>query len=133
MISFAKRLIAPLIALIAAGSAQPALARATAAHPALWAVADADTTIYLFGTIHLLPTDYKWRSEKLDQAMAASQQLVVETIVDEKDPHQMLGALAGLAFSPNLPPISERVAPDKRPLLDAAIKKSGLPRAHFDQ
>ena len=25
------------------------------AHPALWEVKDADTTIYLFGTIHLLP------------------------------------------------------------------------------
>ena len=34
----------------------PAAAKAPqAAHPALWAVADADTTVYLFGTIHLLP------------------------------------------------------------------------------
>ena len=36
------------------------------AHPALWVVKDADTTIYLFGTVHLLPTDTDWaeRSEE---------------------------------------------------------------------
>ena len=129
-----KRLFTPVAALLALGTAQSAAAKApTPAKPALWAVADADTTIYLFGTIHLLPPEYQWRTRKLDDAVAASQQLMVETIVDESNPHQMLAALAGLAFSKDLPPISERVPPEKRAALDAAIKKSGLPRAHFDQ
>ena len=64
-----QRLFAPVAALLALGAA-PADARAPqTARPALWAVSDADTTIYLFGTIHLLPENYQWRTAKFDQAV----------------------------------------------------------------
>jgi uncharacterized protein YbaP (TraB family) len=115
--------------------AMPAAARPSAppvAHPALWAIADADTTVYLFGTIHLLPENYRWQSAKLDNAVTGSQQLMVETIVDEKNPQKLMQALAGLAFTPGLPPIAERVPPAKRGALDAAIARSGIPRKAFD-
>src|SRR6266550_7168566 len=93
--------------------AAPAAARtAPVAHPALWSVADADTTVYLFGTIHLLPENYRWRSVKLDEAVTGSQQLVVETIVDEKNPQKLMSALTGLGFSKGLPPIAQRVPPE---------------------
>jgi len=114
--------------------AGPAAAKtAPPAHPALWAVADADTTVYLFGTIHLLPEKYRWRTPTFDQAVEGSQQLVVETIVDEKNPQKMMSALAGLAFSKGLPPIATRVPEAKRAALEAAIRKSGIPRPLFDQ
>ena len=129
--SILHRIIAALgISLLLAG---PAQAKAPVANPALWAVSDADTTVYLFGTIHLLPKNYSWRSAKLDQAVNGSQQLMVETIVDENNPKEMLAALAALAFSRNLPPIAQRVPAAKRPALEAAIKASGIPRATFDQ
>lgn len=120
------------LALLAFTTAVPASAK-TAPSPALWAVSDADTTVYLFGTIHLLPENYAWRTPRFDQAVAGSQQLVVETIVDESNPHEMLSALAGLGFSPGQPPIAERVPAAKRAALEAAIAKSGLPRASFDR
>ena len=120
------------LSLLAIGT--PAAAKtAPAARPALWQVSDADTTVYLFGTIHLLPKNYRWRTAKFDQAVAGSQQLVVETIVDETNPHEMMAALSTLAFSPNLPPITSRVPPAKRPALEAAIQKSGMPRSAFDR
>ena len=111
-----------------------AQARAPAARPALWQVSDADTTIYLFGTIHLLPENYQWRTAKFDNAVASSQQLVIETIVDQKDPTKIMSAMASLAFnSPNLPPLIDRVSPEKRPALAAAVKKSGFPPQAFDR
>lgn len=111
-----------------------AQARAPAARPALWQVSDADTTIYLFGTIHLLPENYQWRTAKFDDAVASSQQLVIETIVDQKDPTKIMSAMASLAFnSPNLPPLIDRVSPPKRPALAAAVKKSGFPPQAFDR
>ena len=64
--------------------------------PALWSVADADTTIYLFGTIHLLPENFQWRTARFDQAIDSSQQLVVETIVDDKDPTKIMAAMSSL-------------------------------------
>lgn len=113
----------------------PAEARTSqVAKPALWQVSDADTTIYLFGTIHLLPANYQWRTPKFDQAMASSQELVVETIVDEKDPTKLMSALTSLAFNtPNLPPLSARVPPAKRAALAEAVKRSGLPAQAFDR
>lgn len=125
-----KRLFAPVAAMLALGAAP---ATAAPAHPALWAVADADTTIYLFGTIHLLPEKYQWRTAKFDEAVNGSQELVIETIVDEKDPTKIMSALASLAFSKGLPPIAERVPPEKRAALEDAIKLSGMPRPAFDQ
>ena len=124
------RLFAPLAALLAFS---PAGAATPAARPALWAVSDADTTIYLFGTIHLLPENYAWRTPKIDHAVGGSQQLVVETIVDDKNPQKLFQALASLAFSPNQPPLASRVAPEKRAALTEAVRKSGLPPQALDR
>src|SRR3954470_3958317 len=73
--------------------------------PALWSVSDADTTVYLFGTIHLLPEKQQWQTPKFAKAVDRSQELVVETIIDEKNPMQLFGLLSKLGFSNNLPPI----------------------------
>ena len=52
------------------------------ARPALWVVKGADTTIYLFGTVHLLPNDTAWHYPALDKAMADSQTLYIEVADD---------------------------------------------------
>jgi uncharacterized protein YbaP (TraB family) len=120
------------LAATAAAGLLPQAAEAKVA-PALWSVSDADTTVYLFGTIHLLPDKYNWRTAKLDQAMAGSNELVVETIIDEKNPMALMSILARLAISPGLPPIAQRVPPEKRAALAAAIKKSGIPAPAYDR
>jgi uncharacterized protein YbaP (TraB family) len=127
-----RRMLAALGLPLAFGAA-PAEAKTPIARPALWSVSDADTTVYLFGTIHLLPEQYKWRSAKFDAAVSGSQELVVETIVDDKNPTALMAALASMAFSPNLPPLAQRVPPEKRPALAAAMKESGIPPSAFDR
>ena len=126
-----RRVLAPAVALLAFGSAAEARAPQQA-RPALWAVSDADTTIYLFGTIHLLPSDLKWRTAKLDDAMTNSQELVVETIIDEKNPTKLFSAMASLGLAKGLPPLIQRVPPARRPALEAAIKKSGVPQQAYN-
>jgi uncharacterized protein len=131
-----QRLLAPLAALLALGSSATAQAKASAAvaHPALWEVSDPDTKIYLFGTIHLLPANYQWRTAKFDDALEGSQELIVETIVDQKNPAKLMSAMAALAFNtPNLPPLADRVPAARRAALAAAIKKSGFPPQAFDR
>jgi len=125
-----KRLFAPLAAFLAVAS--PAAARAPQqAKPALWEVSDADSTLYLFGTIHLLPTGYHWRTPKFDQALNNSNELVVETIVDLQHPDEILAAKRDLGYSAGLPPIEDRVPPAKRPRLRAMIAKTGVPEQYF--
>ena len=129
---FGRRLAA-FGAIAATACASVPAAEPKPASPALWKVADADTTIYLFGTIHLLPPGTKWRSPVFDEAAAGSDTLVVETDIDESNPTATLGELFKLAISPGLPPLSERVDPDKRAALAAAIAKSGIPAAALDK
>ena len=132
--SLFRRAVAALgLGVLLVGAPVPAKAPHSA-RPALWQVSDSDTTIYLFGTIHLLPDNYQWRTAKFDEAMASSQQLVIETIVDEKNPTTIMSAMASLAFNaPNLPPLIDRVSPDKRPALAEAVRKSGFPPRGFDR
>ncbi|MEO7365991.1 MAG: TraB/GumN family protein [Sphingomicrobium sp.] len=106
---------------------------AATGRPALWQVADKDTTVYLFGTIHLLPNNYQWRTTAFDQAVAGSQGLIVETIVDNKNPQALAGELARLGFRDGLPPLATRVPAEKRALLEAAMTKTGIPRAALDR
>ena len=128
-----KRLFAPFAALLALGATSAQAKAPQAAHPALWEVSDPDTTIYLFGTIHLLPEHFQWRTAKFDQAVDGSQQLIVETIVDEKNPAKIMSAMASLGFANGLPPLAERLPPSKRPALAAAIKSSGFPPQALDK
>lgn len=100
--------------------------------PAIWKLSDEDTTIYMLGTFHLLPADYQWRNDTINSAMAVSDELVVETIVDRENPMEMMMAIQQLGISPGLPPILDRVDAENRGNLEAAIEKSGLPGMAFD-
>ncbi|MEA3067697.1 MAG: uncharacterized protein QOK41_1104, partial [Sphingomonadales bacterium] len=131
--SFLRRVVAALgLPLLLGASAAQARAPQIA-RPALWEVSDPDTTIYLFGTIHLLPDKLQWLTPKIDQAVASSQELVVETIVDDKNPAKLMSAMASLGFANGLPPLIQRVPPAERAALAAAIKKSGYPPQALDR
>ena len=118
---------------LAAGTIGAAPAPQSVAHPALWEVSDPSTTIYLFGTIHLLPAGYKWESPKIEQAVQKSDKLYVETIVDPEHPQGIITALNSLGYANGLPPLANRIDPSKRPLLEAAIAKTGIPRLAWDR
>src|SRR4249919_622948 len=131
MSQFFRRFFASFTALLALASAAQARTPQQAT-PALWQVSDADTTIYLFGTIHLLPSDLKWRTLKLDLAVTNSRELVVETIVDDKNPSKLMAAMASIGLAKGLPPLVDRVPAPKRAKLQAAMKKSGVPETAYN-
>jgi uncharacterized protein YbaP (TraB family) len=133
VMKFLRRGLAMLGLAALAGCATTAEPASATGRPALWQVADRDTTIYLFGTIHLLPKDYAWRTPAFDKAVAGSESLVVETIVDTSSPQALAGELARLGFRDGLPPLVTRVPPHKRALLESAVAKTGIPRAAFDR
>jgi hypothetical protein len=53
------------------------------AHPALWIVHSPTATAYLFGSIHLLPSNLDWHSPSIDAALAASDVFVFEAPLGE--------------------------------------------------
>jgi uncharacterized protein YbaP (TraB family) len=114
----------------------PVAHRHVAAHaavrPALWKVADRDTIIYLFGTIHALPDRVHWRSPGFDRAFHASRELMIE-VGNIDDQMAVAGALLKVGMASGLPPILERVPEKNRPALKAAIAASGIPAGTFDR
>jgi len=58
-------------------------AQAASADPAMWVIKDADSTVYLLGTIHVLKPGVNWRSEKLAAALKASDEFWMETDIAE--------------------------------------------------
>ncbi len=47
--------------------------------PALWRIADEDSQIWLFGSVHMLPEGIAWRSKAVNSAFAQADELVLET------------------------------------------------------
>ena len=47
--------------------------------PAIWKVTDEDTTLYLFGTVHLLKAGTDWRSDAFEAAWSEAGTLYLET------------------------------------------------------
>lgn len=110
-------------------------ANALEPRPALWRLADADTTIWLFGTIHALPEDFAWRGPAIEAALDKANRLVLETIIDTQSPENM-GALAAMMMkfgrSPGLPPLADRVPAGKREALASLIERAGVPASALD-
>ncbi len=108
----------------------PAAAPATA-RPAMWKVADADTTIYLFGTVHALPKGIGWFDGAVANAFETSQELVTEIV--ETDPGQMQAAVMATGTLPEGKSLRGMLTPPQRTAYEAAMKANGLPEAAFDR
>ena len=104
-------------------SAAPALAQAPASGLPMWVIRDADSTIYITGTVHLLPDDVQWRSEKLDAALTEATELWLE-LAEVGDPEglnaKLLRTYADKLASTGQP-LSSQLTEDERIRLAAAI------------
>jgi hypothetical protein len=87
--------------------------RRLAPDPAIWLISDRDTKVYLFGTLHVLPPGFRWRSATLGRIVAAADTLMVESV----DARTAIDALDGNVSARPLPPIVARVSPDHRDAL----------------
>ncbi|MBR0552378.1 TraB/GumN family protein [Stakelama marina] len=122
------QLIAALaIALAATGCQQQETAKAT---PALWRVSDGDTVVWLFGSIHLLPPELRWRTPALARAIDRADLLVLE--IPPGDPARQSATFLRMARADDLPPIAERLPEAQRPLLAKAAHQAGVDTATLD-
>ena len=54
-----------------------------ASEPALWRIADADSEIWLYGSVHVLPPELEWRGPRFEAAFAAAEEVVLEVDASE--------------------------------------------------
>lgn len=117
---FALALVAvPLLALGAMG-ASPVLAE-----PALWAIKDKDSTIYLFGTVHVLKPSTQWRSPGIAKAFQDADDVVME-IEQPEDPAVTRALMLKYGVDPAAP-LSGKLKPERYAKLQAAAQGMGFP------
>ncbi|MET0309397.1 MAG: TraB/GumN family protein [Sphingomonas sp.] len=100
------------------------------ADPALWVVKDDDTTIYLFGTVHVLKPGLSWFDEAVKAAFDKSDEVVLEMI--EPDAATMADIVMRKAINANGDTITEALPADKREAYTKALADSGVPAAMLD-
>jgi uncharacterized protein YbaP (TraB family) len=99
--------------------------------PALWEVSGpGGQHAWLFGTVHALPAGMKWRTDRIDDALAKSSVLVVE-IADLAEAQAARSAFYRLSTTPGQPPLTERVPQASRPAVAALLKEAGLGDSDF--
>lgn len=121
---------APSAAASAAEAPSPAPIRSG---PALWKVADEDTTIYLFGTVHILPRNTDWFDPTLAAALTASDTLVTEISDAAMKAPGTQQVMKARALLPEGVAMRAFLNDRQRAAFDAALRRTGLPDAAFDR
>jgi uncharacterized protein YbaP (TraB family) len=98
--------------------------------PALWVVKDEDTTVYLFGSVHLLKPGLGWFDDGVKTAFDSSDQLVLELV---EPPAAEVQALFGkLAMDQQGKTLRSKMNDADRAVYEAAMGKLGIPAPAFD-
>lgn len=118
MFRFRKRLVA--VCALACALAGTSAARAA---PAMWEVRDHDTRIYLFGAMHVLAPNLKWRTRAFDRAYAQADKVWFETRADA-DPAEVQALVERYGVDPERP-LSEKLPPRTVAVLKAALARDG--------
>ena len=98
--------------------------------PALWVIRDADSTIYLFGTVHVLRPETVWRSHRVEAAFDSASEVWFE-ISNPADQAAMIPLIRQHGLSPDQP-LSHRLTANELNALQLAAHSVGSGAAQMD-
>lgn len=97
--------------------------------PALWVVKDADSTLYLFGSVHVLRPTTGWASPRVEAAFDSASDIWFE-ISNPDDQAAIMPLIQQHGLSPETP-LSSRLTPRENAELDAAAQAMGASAAQL--
>jgi uncharacterized protein YbaP (TraB family) len=97
--------------------------------PALWVVKDADSTLYLFGSVHVLRPTTGWASPRVEAAFDSASDIWFE-ISNPDDQAAIMPLIQQHGLSPETP-LSSRLTSEENAELDAAAKAMGASAAQL--
>ena len=114
-LTLAGRLVQPEIETVRAAAVRREIERVRAAQtyqpqPAIWKISDADTTIYLFGTVHSLPPGFRWRNPALEGVIVSADRLLLESVDDKNSDVTFREGISAETLG-TMPPLIERASP----------------------
>lgn len=119
-----------LLTSMAAAAIATAVPLPAAADPAIFVIHDSDSTVYLYGTFHILKQGTEWLTPAVLKALRESDDLWLEVDL-AAEAGSMGDELAGYGASPAMP-LSSRLPPDVLGRVKAAAADAGLPFPALD-
>jgi hypothetical protein len=121
-----------------AGAAALACARPALADPTLWVAKANGSTVYMVGTVHLLPPDLNWRTPALEKALNDSSEVWLEIVLpvgpgDAEEMKRTQQLLASLSMAPEGERLSSKLTPDEWTRLQAIVAPTHVPAAALDR
>lgn len=104
------------------------IAAAVPAHaaPAMWSVSDADSKVYLFGSVHVLPQGTDWRTPAFEAILKAAPQVYFETDIGPWGELALTMKMVGAAISAEQSHWIDHLAPDQLDRLKTVLARDGI-------
>lgn len=97
------------------------------AAPALWQVSDEDSSIWLFGSVHMLQPGTEWRSETLDKLLVKADRVYFETDISAEAQMRIAPLSFEVGFYRDGSLLSEHIEPELMDRLRAVAADYGIP------
>lgn len=102
--------------------------------PAMWAVSDDDSTVYLFGTFHLLPPELEWQTAAFTEAMAASGFTYFEAdVMSPEAQAEIMALVQQYGLNPPGTTLSATLGEERAARIAAFAEQYGVPMAALEQ
>lgn len=121
-----------------AAAAALACAAPALADPTLWVAKAKGSTVYLIGTVHLLPPDVTWQTPAVEKALKDAGELWLEIPLpvgpgDAEEMKRTQALISSLSMAPEGEQLSTKLTPDEWARLQAIVAPTHLPAAALDR
>jgi len=107
-------------------------AASQAASPALWRIADSDSEIWIFGTVHMLPRGLSWRTPAFDAAFTAADTVYLEVDLRSSKLNRLGGLTRQLGQNANFVALSSLLGSADTVRLARVAASLGVPPEEFE-
>lgn len=95
--------------------------------PALYVVRDRDSTMYLYGTVHVRPRGSDWGNARVREALDESDEIWTELLMNPETEQQTQALAMRMGMAEPGRPLSSWLTPEENASLNAVTTRLGLP------
>lgn len=122
-----KRIVCAALLALSVGSCAQAPAREEGAiSPALYVVRDDDSTMYLYGTVHVRPRGADWGNERVRAALTESEEIWTELLMNPQTDAETAALFMRLGRAEPGRPLSSWLTTEENASLNAVTTRLGL-------
>lgn len=123
---------AALLAVTTVACAQAPAAEEGGITPALYVVRDRDSTMYLYGTVHVRPRGADWGNARVRAALDESQEIWTELLMNPETDQQTQVLAMQLGRAEAGRPLSSWLTPEENASLNAVTTRLGMPQGALE-